>query len=986
MTIICYNIIIRGGIVMYKNEFKRIIEASRKNSLTFFVGAGISALSNAPRWSDMIDQICDFLKIERKNKYSADDYLQIPQIFYNEINKDNEKYYSFLNKCLNANRLVPNDIHKLLYKFKPSSIITTNFDDLLEESAANACYNMKVAASDTEISDINGERFILKVHGDFKHRNIVFKEEDYLSYSDNFKLIETILKSVFSTNTVVFVGYGLNDYNIKLILNWSKNLLKDKFNKPIFIYTDDLPLTDSQLKYHVSRGLSVIDFHKYLCEQEYKDNYFIRYKTVLEEILKHSDIKPENNDKFEFFDFVHKSLLPLKNVSALKPDHIQEKLIPHIAIEETGRIFSLHNNYNILEYFYEIYNMSEDEKSKLERNVLLKYNDIMMVFNKALMFVPTSDASFGDLNCILLDYSAMQKYVNKKYTSITSNYCKAFYLAKLSKYQESYDLFSEVAIQAFKSNEHWIFYLSQINKNNVYYALRGLKRNILYSNSVDENKSEKVEIDFYNFPIEFQNDYNVFQELYSSSWVLYNNFYDSFVEGRKLDGRIDASSSGTSISYRISKQIHNNIHFILGNHLLLDDFSEFKDSIKYLMPLLLKIYSQKNKRPKIDSMQNIFGKEEVRFSIIEFYCLINCYESKELRKTLKDLKIEEIYFENVAEIEKAIINIIKYYDKYLSSFNNGIEKSSIEHKIKNCLEVLKYMTVSQSVIDSICKFIFKYEFREILIDDKVYFISNQLGKRKMYSSITKKVIKSRFFAYFDENILCAQKNEQYHIYSSTGVFYDHLIHYIRDDKEEVDCLGLAKRINIILKNNYIKFHNSIFTHYYNYLSSSQKKMVRAWGTSQLSMNFDFSLFSNLLDEEYTVSNASIIQLKQYLVKKYFTIEKNNNTFIQVGVDQNSELINVGYWCFTDLLPHEPFKEFVGICTEYDFFYLYDKFDFEKFDVSFIMNKREHVYRKLSENIVVKEHIRNRIIKSLKNKELHYKDEEQLQTILINYFC
>lgn len=256
----------------------------------------------------------------------------------------------------------------------------------------------------------------------------------------------------------------------------------------------------------------------------------------------------------------------------------------------------------------------------------------------------------------------------------------------------------------------------------------------------------------------------------------------------------------------------------------------------------------------------------------------------------------------------------------------------------------------------------------------------------MYSSITKKVIKSRFFAYFDENILCAQKNEQYHRYSSTGVFYDHLIHYIRDDKEEVDCLGLAKRINIILKNNYIKFHDSIFTHYYNYLSSSQKKKVRAWGTSQLSMNFDFSLFTNLLDEEYTVSNTSIIQLKQYLVKKYFTIEKNNNTFIQVGVDQNSELINVGYWCFTDLLPHEPFKEFVGICTEYDFFYLYDKFDFEKFDVSFIMNKREHVYRKLSENIVVKEHIRNHIIKSLKNKELHYKDEEQLQTILINYFC
>lgn len=107
---------------------------------------------------------------------------------------------------------------------------------------------MKVIASDDEVSEINGSRFILKVHGDLKHQNIVFKEEDYLSYSDNFKLIETLLKSIFSTNTVLFIGYGLNDYNIKLIMNWSKSLLKNKFNKPIFFYTDNDELTDAQLK------------------------------------------------------------------------------------------------------------------------------------------------------------------------------------------------------------------------------------------------------------------------------------------------------------------------------------------------------------------------------------------------------------------------------------------------------------------------------------------------------------------------------------------------------------------------------------------------------------------------------------------------------------------------------------------------------------------------------------------------------------------
>ena len=44
---------------MYEREINRIIEASANNSLTFFVGAGVSALSNAPTWKGLIDSFCD---------------------------------------------------------------------------------------------------------------------------------------------------------------------------------------------------------------------------------------------------------------------------------------------------------------------------------------------------------------------------------------------------------------------------------------------------------------------------------------------------------------------------------------------------------------------------------------------------------------------------------------------------------------------------------------------------------------------------------------------------------------------------------------------------------------------------------------------------------------------------------------------------------------------------------------------------------------
>lgn len=55
----------------------------------------------------------------------------------------------------------------------------------------------EVVSQDEDVPTIFGDRFILKLHGDFKHNNFVLKEEDYLNYSENFKLIETLVKSIF---------------------------------------------------------------------------------------------------------------------------------------------------------------------------------------------------------------------------------------------------------------------------------------------------------------------------------------------------------------------------------------------------------------------------------------------------------------------------------------------------------------------------------------------------------------------------------------------------------------------------------------------------------------------------------------------------------------------------------------------------------------------------------------------------------------------
>lgn len=72
-------IALKGGTAI--NLTKRIVEASQTESLTFFVGAGVSKLSDAPKWSELIDAFSDSLGRDRKSNYSNEEYLSIPQMY-----------------------------------------------------------------------------------------------------------------------------------------------------------------------------------------------------------------------------------------------------------------------------------------------------------------------------------------------------------------------------------------------------------------------------------------------------------------------------------------------------------------------------------------------------------------------------------------------------------------------------------------------------------------------------------------------------------------------------------------------------------------------------------------------------------------------------------------------------------------------------------------------------------------------------------------
>ena len=986
---------------MYKDLFKRIIDASKNNSLTFFVGAGVSKLSNAPKWSELIDDFCDYMG-RAKKEYSNEEYLSIPQMFYYSIDKDDNKYYEFVNNCFDKTELKTNSVHKLMFDFNPNAIITTNFDDLLEKAAIENCQSFKSVACDSEIGGINGDKFILKLHGDLKHKNIVLKEEDYLNYSENFKLTETLLKSIFSTNTVVFIGYGLNDYNIKLVLNWTKTLLKDNFNKPIFIYTDDADLTLEELKYHESKGVNVIEYKKCfdgdLSKIEFKD----KYECVLNSIKKSSKLSLEGKNDIEAFEVLYSLLKPLNEMKALRIQDVRRILGSDVIIDTIGVINVSSRTTTILEYFISLTKMTDAERENLPEDIIDKFNTIVSVFSKARITriyqehkyinIPGNECCFADETCISFNYVYMHSFVSKTYSEDCDNYKKAYYLAKLHRHDEAYRLFTEVAINAFKNNNYLLHFLAQANRNTLYTSMKSINGHLLYMNYYDldnvvggRSDSDRVEYIFEKLPLEFQNQYYVFKNLTSFN-LLFENSYYSFVDGMKLQDTIESKTMemGLTSSDKVICRINNNLHFFLGNGLYMEEFAEFKNTIKNLMSLLVYKYSVQGKKISNDD-EGIFDQGKIYFDQIDFYCFIEYFNAKELVKVFSQYEIETLDFHNSDIVNKSILNMIEYYEKVLYKSKKHIEILGFQNRLKTCLTLLRYVKLEQSTVDKLCEFIFKYDFREIRIDEKVLFLDRQLYKRQMYSTITAKVIEDALVHHIDSHTKTIDEKQEYHSFSgTTSINYYNLVHYISPEKKASRRLSI--RVSRIISNSaYKELRSAVTDHYYEYLSEYQQAKVICWVKNIIKEKFDMDLFNFLISYNIKMDRKIITEVKKFL-KTQTTRSDRIPGLIYPHANPYGELEHIGYLCFVDYLKRKDFKKFLGMSNLFDFFYLCEKFDYSKFDISWLLNWNSVALEKISKCEKVRNKIRTVLANKLKADDINLLDKKKLSNILIRYFC
>ncbi|OOP96082.1 SIR2 family protein [Helicobacter pylori] len=267
---------------MNSQQYKEFIETSidnirkahNENYLSIFAGAGISAESKLPKWGDLINELQKCLYGDTKKN---EDYLVLAEKFYNQFG---ESFYYQTLKSLIPDSAKKNDLHLEIVKLNIKNLITTNWDNLFEQAINEEGRFFNIIKSDKDIGSSTGFAKFIKMHGSLDENNIVFKEQDYLEYSKYFPLIENYIKGVFSTDTVILLGYSLSDQNVKQIISWVNS--HSKSVKPIYFIKTAKEFDRIEFEFYKNKNIHIL----YTQELFEKKGHYEELLSFLKEIKK----------------------------------------------------------------------------------------------------------------------------------------------------------------------------------------------------------------------------------------------------------------------------------------------------------------------------------------------------------------------------------------------------------------------------------------------------------------------------------------------------------------------------------------------------------------------------------------------------------------------------------------------------------------------------------------------------------------------------
>lgn len=635
-------------------ETKRIInEAMNNDQLVLFVGAGASVDSGMPLWGTVIEKIAEKMQLTDKQK----DMLKIPQYYYNSRGK--KEYTQLMREIFKyEDYLLPTELHKKILDFQTATIVTTNYDHLIERAAEKNGEFIRVISQDIDLPYKKSRRELIKMHGDFEHDNFVLKEDDFLNYSRNFKLIETYVKSLIGSKVVLFIGYSLNDPDVKHIISWVKDILKEDFQRAYLVLTNSEP-NIIEKEYFNNLGVNLI-YGSELVEE--KD---VTHTEQLIEVLDYLLIKEQENRLEVLFE----DLKPLEELNYVYGKYIANAFQKHgIICGEDNSIDLLYvrEDSNSKPLFESILSVMEKGECKEEFDVekiktiihvceKSRFSNIIKKEGSKYIKKELNNVANGSIENLIFkfDYDGLYKMLEKNNSKLSSDnpdlyMQQAFVCAFLNEYYKAYN-YLKVAAQAFYARKSYAWYfIAEFNRK--YVGKLAASSLLGYDLSVEEQKMLELEvkaIDLDKVLNSIPNNSNepiLFMQELKNFTIAYTLFYNVYADSLKANEQALTTYSlfaGTAAYESLRTKIKDFDRYETSNYIILDRFTENKSIYDlYIRTILSSINATDI---SVESTSGMCGNIKAdALTDFDMYVILRYMQRKDLKKYFKEYGIKKI--------------------------------------------------------------------------------------------------------------------------------------------------------------------------------------------------------------------------------------------------------------------------------------------------------------------------------------------------------